>query len=99
SAMPYRRELDAIGDEVVLDSGDYCGLLDKALAAVGWDAVQAELERRRGAGEAVGVGVAIFLEKSGLGPQDGARVTVNNAGDVEVVTGSASLGQGVGHGT
>jgi aerobic carbon-monoxide dehydrogenase large subunit len=95
SAMPYRRELDAIGDEVVLDSGDYCGLLDKALAAVGWDAVQAELERRRGAGEAVGAGVAIFLEKSGLGPRDGARVTVTNAGDVEVVTGSASLGQGV----
>ncbi len=95
SAMPYRRELDAIGDEVVLDSGDYSGLLDKALAGAGWDALQAELKRRRAAGEAVGAGVAIFLEKSGLGPRDGAHVTIDAKGDVEVVTGSASLGQGV----
>ncbi len=95
SAMPYRRELDAIGDEVVLDSGDYAGLLDKALAGAGWDALQLELKRRRAAGETVGAGVAIFLEKSGLGPRDGAHVTVDRAGGVEVVTGSASLGQGV----
>jgi carbon-monoxide dehydrogenase large subunit/6-hydroxypseudooxynicotine dehydrogenase subunit gamma len=95
TAMPYRRELNAIGDEVVLDSGDYSGLLDKALAGIGWDAVQAELKRRRAAGETVGAGVAMYLEKSGLGPRDGAHVTIDAKGDVEVVTGSASLGQGV----
>ncbi len=95
AAMPYHRSLDAIGDHVVLDSGDYSGLLDKALAGVGWDALRADLGRRRAAGEAVGVGVAMFLEKSGLGPRDGAHVTVDHAGEVEVVTGSSSLGQGV----
>jgi aerobic carbon-monoxide dehydrogenase large subunit len=95
SAMPYRRELDAIGDEVVLDSGDYAGLLDKALARVGWDALQIELGRRRAAGEAVGAGVAVFVEKSGLGPRDTAHVTVDGTGGVEVLTGSASSGQGV----
>ncbi|MGH8698248.1 MAG: xanthine dehydrogenase family protein molybdopterin-binding subunit, partial [Burkholderiales bacterium] len=95
SALPYRRELDAIGDEVVLDSGDYAGLLDKALAGIGWDALQKELARRRAAGETVGAGVAMFVEKSGLGPRDGAHVTVDPAGGIEVVTGSASLGQGV----
>jgi CO/xanthine dehydrogenase Mo-binding subunit len=95
TAFPYRRELDAIGDEVVLDSGDYSGLLDKALAGIGWDALQKDLKRRRAAGEAVGAGVAMYLEKSGLGPRDGARVSVDGSGDVEVVTGSASLGQGV----
>jgi aerobic carbon-monoxide dehydrogenase large subunit len=95
SAMPYRRELDAIGDEVELDSGDYSGLLDKALARVGWTKLQSELRRRRGGGEAVGAGLAMFLEKSGLGPRDGAHVTVDGDGTVEVVTGSASLGQGV----
>jgi carbon-monoxide dehydrogenase large subunit/6-hydroxypseudooxynicotine dehydrogenase subunit gamma len=95
SAMPFKRELDAIGDEVVLDSGDYAGLLDKALAGAGWDALQKDLARRRAAGEAVGAGVAMFVEKSGLGPRDTAHVTVDGAGDVEVVTGSASSGQGV----
>jgi aerobic carbon-monoxide dehydrogenase large subunit len=95
SALPYRRELDAIGDDVVLDSGDYSGLLDKALAGFGWDTLQRDLERRRAAGETVGAGVAMYLEKSGLGPRDGAHVTVDETGSVEVVTGSASLGQGV----
>ena len=95
SAMPYRRGLNAIGDEIVLDSGDYSGLLDKALAAIGWDALRKDLERRRAAGETVGAGVAMYLEKSGLGPRDGAHVTVDDTGAVEVVTGSASLGQGV----
>jgi aerobic carbon-monoxide dehydrogenase large subunit len=95
SAMPYRRGVTAIGDSVELDSGDYAALLDRSLAGVGWDALQRDLARRRAAGEAVGAGVAMYLEKSGLGPRDGARVAVDGAGDVEVVTGSASVGQGV----
>ena len=95
SAMPYRRGVTAIGDSVELDSGDYAALLDKALAGVGWDALQRDLRRRRAAGEAVGAGVAMYLEKSGLGPRDGAHVTVDGDGGVEVVTGSASVGQGV----
>lgn len=95
SAMPYRRELNALGDEVVLDSGDYAGLLDKALDRIGWKALQSDLARRRAGGEAVGAGLAMFLEKSGLGPRDGAHATVGSDGGVEVVTGSASLGQGV----
>ena len=53
------------------------------------------MRRRRAAGEAVGAGVAMFVEKSGLGPFDGVRVTVDESGAVEVVTGSASVGQGM----
>src|SRR5436853_3006843 len=37
----------------------------------------------------------MFVEKSGLGPVDGVRVTVDVTGTVEVVTGSASVGQGM----
>ncbi len=37
----------------------------------------------------------MFVEKSGLGPFDGVRVTVDTSGAVEVVTGAASVGQGV----
>jgi len=92
--MPYQRPLDAIGDEIIYDSGDYAGLLDKALAAVGWDALQAALRQRRTAGEAVGAGLAIFVEKSGLGPFDRVTISVDTAGTVEVVTGGASVGQG-----
>jgi carbon-monoxide dehydrogenase large subunit/6-hydroxypseudooxynicotine dehydrogenase subunit gamma len=37
----------------------------------------------------------MFVEKSGLGPFDGVRVSVDTSGAVEVVTGAASVGQGV----
>jgi carbon-monoxide dehydrogenase large subunit/6-hydroxypseudooxynicotine dehydrogenase subunit gamma len=92
--MPYERALDAIGDEIVYDSGDYAGLMEKALNAVGWDALQARLRQRRAAGEAVGSGLAIFVEKSGLGPTDRVTISVDEEDIVEVVTGGASVGQG-----
>jgi carbon-monoxide dehydrogenase large subunit len=79
----------------VLDSGDYALLLDKALAGIGWTALQTQLKQRRQAGEMVGAGIAMFVEKSGLGPFDGVRITVDTDGFVEVVTGAASVGQGV----
>ncbi len=94
SEMPFERPLAALGDDVVLDSGDYAGLLDKTLDRLGWARLQAGLAQRRRGGEAVGVGLAMFVEKSGLGPSDGVKIAVEPTGDVEVVTGGASLGQG-----
>jgi aerobic carbon-monoxide dehydrogenase large subunit len=93
--MPYGRPLGTLGTEIILDSGDYAGLLDKALAAAKWNDLQAEVKRRRAGGECVGTGLALFVEKSGLGPYDGVRVSVDTSGTVEVVTGAASLGQGI----
>jgi carbon-monoxide dehydrogenase large subunit/6-hydroxypseudooxynicotine dehydrogenase subunit gamma len=93
--MPYARPLDVLDTELVLDSGDYAGLLDKTLERVGWRALQDEVARRRAGGETVGLGLAMFIEKTGLGPVDGVRVSVDVTGTVEVVTGSASVGQGM----
>lgn len=95
SAMPYARPLDALGTDVVLDSGDYALLLDKALARFGWDARVAAVAWRREVGECVGLGLGFFVEKSGLGPSDGVRISVDATGVVELVTGAASVGQGV----
>ena len=92
--MPYRRALSMNGHPVVIDSGDYAKLLAASLDAFGWDAVQAQLQTRRAAGDVVGVGLALFLEKSGQGPSDNALVSVDAQGYVEVVTGGASVGQG-----
>jgi carbon-monoxide dehydrogenase large subunit/6-hydroxypseudooxynicotine dehydrogenase subunit gamma len=93
--MPYTRELGTLGTPVVLDSGDYAGLLDKALAAFRWDDVARGLERRRERGECLGLGLAWFVEKSGLGPFEAVHVSVDTSGLVEVITGAASLGQGI----
>jgi CO/xanthine dehydrogenase Mo-binding subunit len=93
--MPYERPLDTLGTHIVLDSGDYAGLLDKALAAVEWQQLRERLAARRTAGELVGAGVALFVEKSGLGPFDLVKVDVDGDGMVEVVSGAASVGQGM----
>src|SRR5262245_40546074 len=77
SEMPYARPMEVLEVESVLDSGDYAGLLDKALATAGCPALQAEQSARRSAGEAVGAGLAFFVEKSGLGPLDAARERVD----------------------
>ena len=93
--MPYDLRLATLGTRIVYDSGDYALLLEKALRAAGWDALQARLRERRAAGEKVGAGLALFVEKSGLGPSDLVRIRVEPSGTIEVVTGSASLGQGI----
>ena len=95
SEMPYDLHLETLGTHIVYDSGDYALLLDKTLALAGWPALQADLKKRRAAGEMVGAGVAMFVEKSGLGPSDTVRVEIKSDGKVEVVTGVASIGQGV----
>jgi CO/xanthine dehydrogenase Mo-binding subunit len=95
SAMPYRLGLDTLGTEIIYDSGDYARLLDKALTSIEWDALQDEMRARRSKGEKVGVGLAIFVEKSGLGPFDKVRIEVAPEGSIEVITGVASIGQGI----
>jgi len=42
-----------------------------------------------------GFGLAMFVEKSGLGPQETADVTVSRSGAVHVCSGGTSLGQGI----
>ncbi|MET0235633.1 MAG: xanthine dehydrogenase family protein molybdopterin-binding subunit [Kibdelosporangium sp.] len=93
--LPHTREMSTLGTDVVLDSGDYPGLLDKAMAEAGRLGYPAEVARLRAAGHRAGLGVAMFLEKSGLGPQETADVVVGTSGDVRVHSGGTSLGQGI----
>src|SRR6202035_1516641 len=92
--LPYPRPLEALGEEIHYDTGDYVGLLDKLFAKIDWDKLNADVKRRQAAGELVGIGVAMFVEKSGLGPTDGVKISIDTSGQIEIVTGGASLGQG-----
>src|SRR5664279_2488780 len=94
-AMPYKLGLETLGTDIIYDSGDYALLLDKALTLADWKNLQVQLLKRRAAGEKVGAGVAMFVEKSGLGPFDTVKIEVKSDGSIEVITGVASLGQGV----
>jgi carbon-monoxide dehydrogenase large subunit len=93
--MPYAPGTHTDGHPVVFDSGDYPLLLDKALERFGyerwrqWAAEDAGPSRRRG------VGVGYFVEKSGIGRWDWARVALTSTGRAIVHSGTASVGQGV----
>ena len=93
--MPFSRGFDAIGTGLTYDSGDYEKILRRVLDHLDYPSLSRELTRRRAMGEMVGLGMGFFIEKSGLGPFDGVRVWVDESGQVVVVTGAASIGQGV----
>jgi len=93
--IPFDRGIDALGTPVVYDSADFAGLLDRLLTHIGYADLQQDLAARRTTGEMVGLGLGFFVEKSGLGPFDDVIVTLDASGGVEVVTGAASVGQGI----
>ena len=93
--MPYERPIQAMGTHLVHDSGDYTLLLDKVSRHFDFPAIRADVERRRSAGEVVGFGFGFFVEKSGIGPFEGARVSADGMGQVTITCGASSVGQGV----
>jgi carbon-monoxide dehydrogenase large subunit len=77
------------------DSGNYEPVLDKALAAIGYqDFVTNEQPRLRAQGRHVGVAVCCYVEGTGIGPYEGAKVQVQANGKVSVATGIGTQGQG-----
>ena len=71
------------GNRVVYDSGDYPGLLDKALHQLG----------PRPAGDHIGMGLGMYVEGTGVGPYEGAHVQVLVGGKVIASTALPTQGQ------
>jgi len=77
------------------DSGDYDSVLDKALQAIGYRKFIAEEQPQlRAAGRRVGIGVVCYVEGTGIGPYEGARIQVQGSGRVLLATGIGTQGQG-----
>jgi len=93
--LPHHRDLPVLGHPVEIDAGDFAGLLDAALERSGYEDWTREAAEARERGRAVGTGVAYFLEKSGGGGFERARVSVGADGRATVAAGGATLGQGI----
>jgi carbon-monoxide dehydrogenase large subunit/6-hydroxypseudooxynicotine dehydrogenase subunit gamma len=93
--LPHRRAMTTLGTDVVLDTGDYPALLAAAAAEAARLGYHDEAGGAGRTGRPRGLGVAVFLEKSGLGPRDTADVAVSETGTVRVFSGGTSLGQGI----
>ncbi|MFQ5421820.1 MAG: molybdopterin cofactor-binding domain-containing protein, partial [Anaerolineae bacterium] len=96
NAFPYQNEI-IYQDFMPLtyDSGNYEPVLDKAKAMIGYDEFYSETQpQARAEGRQVGLGIVAYVEGTGIGPYEGARVQVTASGRVSVATGIGTQGQG-----
>jgi carbon-monoxide dehydrogenase large subunit len=95
--QPHRTKFGAL-----YDTGDYVAALDKVLAAAGYDELRKEQSERRARGDtvAMGIGLASYVEITGMGdgeespPQENATVEVHPDGTATILTGTSPHGQG-----
>jgi aerobic carbon-monoxide dehydrogenase large subunit len=76
------------------DSGNYEPVLDMALDAIGYRTFRQEQAAARAQGRYLGLGVACYVEGTGIGPYEGAKVQVQSNGKVSIATGIGTQGQG-----
>ena len=95
-AFPYNNEI-IYQDFAPLsyDSGNYEPVLDKALEMIGYRRFLAEEQPRlRAQGRHVGIGIVCYVEGTGIGPYEGAKIQVQANGKVSLATGIGTQGQG-----
>jgi carbon-monoxide dehydrogenase large subunit len=82
------------GRPLVYDSGDFQESLRKLKALVDWDDFERVRAEARADGRKVGIGLACYVEGTGVGPYEGAHIQVETTGKVKVAIGLTSQGQG-----
>src|SRR5438093_1440767 len=87
--LPYRT-----GVNVEYDSGDYEKSLAEALRLSDYEKLIRYRDESRKRGELVGVGLSTFVEPSGGVGFESGTVRVERTGEITVLTGSSSYGQG-----
>ncbi|MGE5135498.1 MAG: aerobic carbon-monoxide dehydrogenase large subunit [Gemmatimonadota bacterium] len=93
--MPYDHGLIfQDGRPLIYDSGDYPALLARLKDMIGWDGFPALQAAARAEGRRIGIGLACYVEGTGVGPYEGAHVAVETTGRVKVATGLTTQGQG-----
>ncbi len=94
--FPYEHVIiDQAFSPLILDSGNYLPVLEKAAKLIGYDQfVKEEQPRLRAQGRHAGIGIVSFIETTGVGPYEGARITVQSNGKISVATGVGTQGQG-----
>jgi carbon-monoxide dehydrogenase large subunit len=95
--MPYDVGTRSFGVNTVYDSGDFPALLDELLRRFDYAGARAEQARLNAPGSRIrrGIGVAVYIEKTGLGPFETTQVEALRDGTFVVDTGASSMGPGL----
>ena len=89
SQFPYKTHLG-----FTLDSGEFDQTQQMAMDHANWSAFEARRAEARQRGKYRGIGLAFFIEGAGSRPIEGMRVRFETNGDVSVIAGTYSHGQG-----
>ena len=82
------------GRPLIYDSGDYQMLMEKARTLIGWGDFEKTREEARKEGRRIGIGIACYVEGTGVGPYEGGHVQIETSGKIKVSTGLTTQGQG-----
>ena len=93
--IPYNVGTHVLETPIIYDSGNYTSLLEKAIERSGYAGLRKAQRSERTNQKYLGIGVGCFLEKTGLGPFETAKVSLDLSGKVIVCTGLTSVGQGM----
>jgi carbon-monoxide dehydrogenase large subunit len=90
-AFPYQTQTG-----MEYDSGNYPAALEQVLAAVDYAGLRAEQARRRASGDRLqyGIGMASYVEVTGLGGPEHGRLVMDADGTVTADVGTTAQGQG-----
>jgi carbon-monoxide dehydrogenase large subunit len=94
-AMPYKVGLIyRDGQPLVYDSGDYARCQQMALDLAQWKTFGDRQRKALEQGRYIGIGLANYVEGTGLGPFEGATARLMPSGRILLRTGAAAQGQG-----
>jgi carbon-monoxide dehydrogenase large subunit len=82
------------GQPVCYDSGDFPATLKKALEAIGYEKLQRDQQALRERGRYLGIGISCYVEGTGVGSFEGAKVQIDSSGQIVVSVGASDHGQG-----
>ena len=101
-AMPYATPIGP-----VYDSGDFPNIMEKLLAAADWDGFAARRTESEARGKLRGIGLAMYVETSGVAPSkmagmmgarigffESAEIRIDSGGSVRLLAGTHNHGQG-----
>jgi len=95
--MPYDCGTKSFGVSTVYDSGDFPALFDELLRRLNYERERADQAavNARTSGPRRGIGLAVYVEKTGLGPFETTQVEARPDGRLVVDTGASSMGPGL----